>query len=47
MLRHGENVFLDDYTVPRLEAELGCRVQVVGPDGGDLADAMLAESLSR
>ncbi len=30
MLRHGENVFLDDYTVERLSAELGCPVQIVG-----------------
>ena len=41
MLRHGENVFLDDYTVDRLSAELGCPVQIVGIDGGDLLDAML------
>ena len=41
MLRHGENVFLDDYTVERLSAELGCPVQIVGIDGGDLLDAML------
>ena len=40
MLRHGENVFLDDYTVERLSEELGVPVQVVGIDGGDLADAM-------
>ena len=41
MLRHGENVFLDDYTVERLSQELGCPVQIVGIDGGDLLDAML------
>ena len=41
MLRHGENVFLDDYTVARLADELGCPVQIVGIDGGDLLDAML------
>ena len=41
MLRHGENVFLDDYTVERLSAELGYPVQIVGIDGGDLLDAML------
>ena len=41
MLRHGENVFLDDYTVERLSAELNCPVQIVGIDGGDLLDAML------
>ena len=41
MLRHGETVFLDDYTVARLADELGCPVQIVGIDGGDLLDAML------
>ena len=40
MLRHGETVFLDDYTVERLSEELGVPVEVVGIDGGDLADAM-------
>jgi len=40
MLRHGETVFLDDYTVERLARELGCPVEIVGTDGGDLADAM-------
>ena len=42
MLRNGENVFLDDYTVPRLSEELGCPVEVVGMDGFDLADAVFA-----
>ena len=42
MLRHGETVFLDDYTVEQLSQELGCPVEVVGTDGGDLADAMFA-----
>lgn len=41
MLRHGETVFLDDYTVERLSQELGADVQVVGLDGGDLLDTML------
>ena len=40
MLRHGETVFLDDYTVDRLSQELGCSVEIVGIDGADLADAM-------
>ncbi|MBE6939832.1 MAG: DUF512 domain-containing protein [Ruminococcaceae bacterium] len=40
MLRHQEDVFLDDYTVPQLQEALGCPVQVVGTDGFDLADAM-------
>lgn len=41
MLRHGETVFLDDYTVERLSHELGSPVQIVGADGGDLLDAIL------
>lgn len=40
MLRHGETVFLDDYTVEQLQEEIHCPVQIVGIDGGDLADAM-------
>ena len=42
MLRHGETVFLDDYTVDRLSQELGTTVEVVGTEGGDLADALFA-----
>ena len=45
MLRHGETVFLDDYTVTRLADELGCPVQIVGIDGGDLLDAMLEKEV--
>ena len=41
MLRHGETVFLDDYTVDRLSQELGSPVQIVGADGGELLDAIL------
>ena len=41
MLRHGETVFLDDYTVERLSDELGVPVQVSGADGGELLDLML------
>lgn len=41
MLRHGETVFLDDYTVARLSDELGVKVEIVGLDGGDLLDAMI------
>ena len=41
MLRHGETVFLDDYTVDRLSQELGSPVQIVDDDGGSLLDAML------
>ena len=45
MLRHGETVFLDNYTVVRLADELGCPVQIVGIDGGDLLDAMLEKEV--
>ena len=41
MLRHGETVFLDDYTVDRLAQELGSPVQIVDDDGGALLDAVL------
>ena len=41
MLRHGETVFLDDYTVDRLSQELGSPVRIVDDDGGALLDAML------
>ena len=47
MLRHGETVFLDDYTVERLSQELGRPVLVVGLDGFDLADALIAPAESR
>ena len=42
MMRHGETVFLDDYTVERLSRELGGPVQVVDEDGFALVDAMFA-----
>lgn len=41
MLRHGETVFLDDYTVERVSHELGSPVQIVDDDGGALLDAIL------
>ena len=41
MLRHGETVFLDDYTTERLGNELNAQVQIVGLDGGDLFDCMI------
>ena len=41
MLRHGETVFLDDYTTERLGEELNVAVQIVGLDGGDLLDCMI------
>ena len=42
VMRHGETVFLDDYTVERLSRELGVPVQVVDEDGFALVDAMFA-----
>ena len=42
MMRHGETVFLDDYTVERLSRELGVPVQVVDEDGFALVDAIFA-----
>lgn len=42
MMRHGETVFLDDYTVERLSRDLGVPVQVVDEDGFALVDAMFA-----
>ncbi|MDR2615512.1 MAG: DUF512 domain-containing protein [Oscillospiraceae bacterium] len=41
MLRRGEDVFLDDITVPELENALGVCVRVVGSAGADLLRAML------
>ena len=40
MLRHQEDVFLDDWTVPQLSRALETPVQVVGIDGFDLCDAV-------
>ena len=42
MLRHGENVFLDDVSVDDVERELGVTVVPVENDGGQLLAAMLA-----
>ena len=41
MLRHGETVFLDDVSLPGLEAELGVQVQAVDPDGSLFLQAVL------
>lgn len=39
MLRHGEDVFLDDITIADVERELKVRVRPVNQDGFDLCDA--------
>ena len=41
MLRHGENVFLDDVTLAEVSDRLGVPVRVVEPDGADLIWAIL------
>jgi len=41
MLRHDEDVFLDDKTVRDVEQALGVRVVIVQNDGYALLDAML------
>lgn len=41
MLKAGEELFLDDYTVERLSRELGVRVTVVENDGADFANKIL------
>lgn len=43
MLRHGEGVFLDDVTLPELEAALRRPVQVSETDGYSLADTIFEE----
>ncbi len=40
MLRHGEDVFLDDVTLADVERELGVKVIPVNQDGFDLCDAI-------
>ncbi len=40
MLRHGEDVFLDDITIADVERELKVRVRPVKQDGFDLCDAI-------
>ena len=40
MLRHGEDVFLDDVTLADVQRELGVRVVPVNQDGFDLCDAI-------
>lgn len=40
MLRHGEDVFLDDVTLPQVEEELGVPIVVVGQDGFELFEAV-------
>ena len=40
MLRHGEDVFLDDVTLADVRRELGVEVVPVNQDGFDLCDAI-------
>jgi NifB/MoaA-like Fe-S oxidoreductase len=43
MLRHGEEVFLDDVTVSELSETLGVPVRIVKQDGADLLQALLGK----
>jgi putative radical SAM enzyme (TIGR03279 family) len=43
MLRSGEQIFLDDVTIPQVEEALGLRVVVVESSGQDFVDAVLHE----
>lgn len=47
LLRDGENVFLDDMTVERLEKELGVPVKIVEEHGRDFAAAVLKEDTGK
>ncbi len=40
MLRHGQDVFLDDVTLAQVSERLGVRVTPVNQDGFDLCDAI-------
>ena len=41
MLKAGENVFLDDFTIADAEKELGVRIIPVGKTGADFIEALL------
>lgn len=41
MLRSGEHVLLDDYTVEQIEAELQVKVRIVENDGADFVNAII------
>ena len=41
MIRSGEKVFLDDVTTADVEAALGARVVITGPEGKDFVEAVL------
>ncbi|MEG1072096.1 MAG: DUF512 domain-containing protein [Oscillospiraceae bacterium] len=43
MLRHGEDVFLDDVTLQEVEEKLGVKVVPVNQDGYELCDAIFEE----
>mgnify|MGYP002418150664 FL=1 len=45
MLRHGEGVFLDDYTVEQVEQALGRRLTISETDGYSLCDAIFRQEL--
>ena len=42
MIRHGEDIFLDDVSIPDVERELGVPVILIPQDGGAFLDAILS-----
>lgn len=43
MLRAGEHVLLDDYTVEQLESELNIKIRIVDSSGEDFVDALIGK----
>ena len=41
MIRRDSDVFLDDYTIPQVEAALHTHIRIVANDGWELLDAIL------
>jgi len=40
MLRHGEDVFLDDLTIPELSKALRVSIRIIDQDGADLLNTI-------
>jgi uncharacterized protein YlzI (FlbEa/FlbD family) len=43
MLRAGEHVLLDDYTVEQIEAELDVKIHIVDGKGSDFVKAVIGK----
>ena len=46
MLRTGEKVFLDDYSVQQVEGNLGMKLVIVEPSGQDVFNAFLGKPIT-